>query len=231
MRHHFQQRYDLSTKPSAVIPCCVATDQFVISPGETRAVRMSLGIGDDFIVTYLGSLAWYQLLHESLRIFRLIKSTRPDAKFLAISTQPGPIRQAVQDAGINDHDVKLLSLAPEEVPRYLAASNIGLLLRERSPINGVASPVKFGEYMAAGIPLVISHGVGDYSAAVREHQLGICIDITESNDTLRGTLATALPTLANDAIRKRRQHFAQTRLRWLDYSDVLNTLYAAVCAS
>jgi glycosyltransferase involved in cell wall biosynthesis len=43
---------------------------------------------------------------------------------------------------------------PEQAPHYLAAFDVGLIPYERSPFNLGSNPVKFYEYLAAGIPIV-----------------------------------------------------------------------------
>ena len=44
-----------------------------------------------------------------------------------------------------------------------------------SPVNSVASPVKFGEFMAAGLPVIISDGVGDFSDLVQRENVGMVV--------------------------------------------------------
>jgi len=45
----------------------------------------------------------------------------------------------------------------KEMPDYLSAADIALLIRDQSIVNQVASPVKFSEYVCSGLP-VISNG-------------------------------------------------------------------------
>lgn len=46
---------------------------------------------------------------------------------------------------------------------YHLAGDVGLLLREDSLTNRVASPVKFAEYLRCGLPVVLTPYVGDFS--------------------------------------------------------------------
>ena len=43
-------------------------------------------------------------------------------------------------------------------------------------MNAVSSPIKFGEYLAAGVPVLISHGVGDTEDIVKKHNVGIVVE-------------------------------------------------------
>ena len=68
-----------------------------------------------------------------------------------------------------------------QVPDYLSAADYGLLLREENVTNGVASPVKFAEYLSCGLQILISANLGDFSGMVAEDSLGYVI--TELNYT------------------------------------------------
>ncbi len=58
---------------------------------------------------------------------------------------------------------------------FLMASDMGVLLRERDPLNEVAAPTKFAEYVMTGLPVLISEYVGDYSNFVAENNLGLVL--------------------------------------------------------
>ena len=62
-----------------------------------------------------------------------------------------------------------------EMVKYLNAADYGILFRENVPMNNVASPSKFAEYILCGLPTIISEGVGDYSAICEPNGLGVLI--------------------------------------------------------
>ena len=64
-------------------------------------------------------------------------------------------------------------VAHHEVTEILAACDYGILIRENTVTNQVASPTKFAEYLASGLPVIISANLGDYSGFVVEHKCGI----------------------------------------------------------
>ena len=66
-------------------------------------------------------------------------------------------------------------LRHEQVRRSLMACDIGILLREDSLTNRVASPTKFAEYISAGLPVLISPYLGDLSDLVLEQHLGLVV--------------------------------------------------------
>jgi hypothetical protein len=63
-------------------------------------------------------------------------------------------------------------LPHDEVRSVLEECDHGLLVRYPCVTNRVASPTKFAEYLSAGLPVIISEGVGDFSALVGQQDLG-----------------------------------------------------------
>ena len=51
-----------------------------------------------------------------------------------------------------------------------------MLVRDDTVTNRVAAPTKFAEYLACGLRVVISKGLGDCSDFVEEHQCGAVVN-------------------------------------------------------
>ena len=64
-------------------------------------------------------------------------------------------------------------LKVSDVPKYLVSADYGLLLREATITNQVASPVKFAEYIACGLKVIVSNHLGDYSEYVKTFENGL----------------------------------------------------------
>ena len=214
-----------------VAPCCPDVDAFSRVAADRDTVRQELGFADKFVVSYVGSLAWYQLPEASFRLFRRIKARRPDAHFFAITTEPEKMRQLVAQAGIASTDVTIRSVPAPEVPRLLVASDWGLMLRDDSETNRVASPIKFGEYMAAGVPVVISPRLGDYSDLVRRRGLGVEVDLSTDDAALDAALWPGDTTepRAHEAARQRCRDYAASDLAWSSVIPRLANWFESLC--
>ena len=68
--------------------------------------------------------------------------------------------------------LKQMHVAPHEVHNILSCADAALLLRPQTVTNRVASPVKFSEYLQAGLPVIISPNIGDFSAFVSRENCG-----------------------------------------------------------
>lgn len=67
----------------------------------------------------------------------------------------------------------------KEVHHELSWADYGILIRDENVTNEVASPVKFAEYLNAGLKVLISPNLGDFSDLVEELDLGYVVDDKE----------------------------------------------------
>lgn len=218
-------KYGAARERCTIIPCCTDVACFATARKRRREVRERLGLQGRLVVAYCGSLESYQLPHESIRLFRRIKQLEPEAYFLAVTTQPDTMRAAVSDVGLPDDQFTIASVPHEQVPKYLAVADIGLLLREQCALNRVASPVKFAEYLASETPVIISEAVGDYSQLVRGERVGMVLPSEEKGDEINILLKTFLTEYkkAPQEWRERCRRIADDRL---DIARYLPTIVA-----
>jgi hypothetical protein len=120
---------------------------------------------------------------HGLRLFKRVLASEPNAHYLILTRETEAMKKLCLEEQLPEENRTILALDHREVPRYLAAADAGLLLRDRCPVNRVASPVKFGEYLAAGLPVVISREIGDYSALVSRESLGVVLDELDPTDS------------------------------------------------
>ena len=227
MKRYVTTEWSISPDKVRVVPCCTDTEAGERALRGREAMRASLGLGDKFVVTYTGSTATYQKPMGSLAVFRKISHLRPNAHFLGITTQPRRLEEAAEQAGVKKDQRTIVSLPHLEVPAYLAAADVGLLIRESSLVNQVASPVKFAEYLSCGVPLIVSEGIGDYSNMVKAMRLGCVLPHTrEYIRQVTPLLSRFLEELHDDeSICDRCTHAARTTMAWAKYAEHIEELY------
>ena len=103
----------------------------------------------------------------------------------------------------------------------MAAADAAVILRAPDLVNRVSCPVKVGEYLAAGLPLVISPGIGDLSDLVDHHGLGVVAGGAADASRVAGFLHGA--NLA--AVGNRCRDFAAGYLLWQNYRNQLERLF------
>jgi glycosyltransferase involved in cell wall biosynthesis len=166
--------------PIDVIPCCVDTELFVpthFGSPEQKALKAQLGISEACCVLgYVGSLGtWYQL-PEMLQFFKAWLDSRPDSIMLFVTTEPKEmILLEAELQGIDPASIRVMSAARKEVPLYISMMDYGLFFLKQVFSKKASSPVKQGELMAMGIPVICNAGVGDSDRIVQQYRAGVLV--------------------------------------------------------
>jgi glycosyltransferase involved in cell wall biosynthesis len=169
---HWKEQFSYSGARHVVIPCTLNKIYEAIQflPSEITATRERLGFSaEDNLFVYSGSVAGWQSMSLLRDCMAPLLSTDSKARLLILSDPNENIHQLQNEF---PGKVKCLKVAASEVPEYLVSADYGLLIREKSVTNKVASPVKFAEYLACGLPVIISEQLGDYTAFVERSQCG-----------------------------------------------------------
>ena len=162
---------------AVVFPSAVDAEQFGAGRVDRAKKRAELGLrDDDILLVYAGGINAYQMIPEMLNIWASLGYLPYVRYLLLLSKQPSPDERPSWESIIPPSRIATATVQRNEVPAYLAASDVGFLLRQNHPLNNVASPVKFGEYLASGLAVVTSPDLGDVSRIVEDHKLGILID-------------------------------------------------------
>ncbi len=141
------------------VPCCVT--ELTYSTASRAAARARLGLEQRLVLAYLGTMVRYQHIDDGIApFFRAVVDHCPAAHLLCLTDEPERMRQAITATGVDASAVTALKVPQHDVPTYLAAADCGLILRAPAPINRLWQPTKLGEYLACGLPIVVSEGTG-----------------------------------------------------------------------
>ena len=171
---YWREHYSYMENKHVVIPCTL--DQKYFSAGsfvlhkETEDIKRSLEIGhEDIVLVYAGSTAPWQSFELLEKIFVPLLRTDVRIKILFLSKETEDTKQLQKQFQGRVH-VKWVQHS--QVLDHLACGDYGILLREQSDTNKVASPTKFAEYLYAGLPVLISQNLGDFSEFVIANNCG-----------------------------------------------------------
>lgn len=162
-------------RPFEVIPCCVSAGR--LEPRKDRAaVRAELGATDRVVFVYVGALGGYYLVHETAELLAVARERDPRVYALILTQGPrAPVIAELEAAGFTKTDYRVMRAQPEDVPRYLSASDVALSIIRPSYARIASSPTKFAEYLAAGLPVLSTAGIGDLDAQIEEENVGVLL--------------------------------------------------------
>ncbi len=127
-----------------------------------KVLRRDLGLPEDVpLVVYAGSLGPQYCPDEMAHLFSGIRKRMPDAHWLILTGSPEAVDSLLERYPDLRDCITVRSVPPDEVPRYLACADLGLALRRQSFSMQAVAPIKLGEYLLCGLPLVATAGIGD----------------------------------------------------------------------
>jgi glycosyltransferase involved in cell wall biosynthesis len=191
-----------------VIPTCVDLTRFPERPprpGGSHAV-------------WNGSIGtWYRfdLCPRAARVLGLtleVITRQPELAAQMMGGYPAVIRSA----------------APEQVPEQLFAGDVGLCLIASSFSKIASAPTRFAEYLACGMPVLVTPGVGDLASIVQDHCVGAVL--AGEDDAAFSAAAAQLEALAADPTASDRcRHTARELFDVSGGAARYSALYARLC--
>lgn len=206
----------VADKAVQVVPSAVNTQKVFYSDSHRAEIRSYYSINqDDVVLIYIGSASKWQQLDVIIQLFGELVVDLNNLHLMIITKNVDEITKKYGGILKNLRNVHFFENIPhEEMYKYLSAADIGLLIRSNHIVNHVASPIKFGEYLACGVPVLITPWVGDFSEQVKKYQLGEVIDINKK-EVLENTTDLILNYQKNrESYKTRCINFAGKYLSW-----------------
>lgn len=147
---------------------CLASDQFCFNNQERESLRYKLGIkqGEILLIFLSGGSNDWQNCYQTISIF-----INKGYKILNMSKAP------IRKPGVINMFVPYL-----EVSSFLSAADVGIIWREKSITNKVASPVKFSEFVCCGLPVITNNSIDMVADFIYKENAGAVLNSIESID-------------------------------------------------
>ncbi len=166
-----------------VIPCCADLEKFNadhISDEQKLELRSRLGLNNELVFGYVGSIGTWYMLPEMLATFKGIKTKYPEAKFLFVTADaPQHILDQAKAFQLDPTDFIIRKATHVEVPAYISLMDWSIFYILPTFSKMASSPTKQGELMAMNVPLICNDFVGDTGEIVKQFNAGIVVDISK----------------------------------------------------
>lgn len=129
------------------------------TPEQRHDLRKSLSIAPSApLIVYAGSLGEQYCINEMFRFFEAIRTLRSDTRFLLLTGSLAVAKSYLKLFPGLENLCIIRNVESNKVSSYLGAADLGLALRYPSfSMQGVA-PIKIGEYLLCGLPLLLARG-------------------------------------------------------------------------
>lgn len=234
MRRYAVEEWGVDPEKVTVVPCATDAVTAERSIGRRDEIRRRLGLIDRFVVVFCGSLEAWQAPLVWLSWFKVIAQLRSDAHLLVVTMHPERMRYYREQAGVPESRLTVVSVLQHQVYDHLAAADCAFLVREPSLVNRVASPVKFAEYLAVGLPVLISEEVGDYSEQVQSNRLGMLLPMEQDGAAVaqfEAQFDAIFQDRTTQSLAARCAAFAREHLDWSCAVPLIEKAYVKVLLS
>jgi glycosyltransferase involved in cell wall biosynthesis len=152
-------------------------DGLFFKPDSESRDRIRKGFGlseEDMLWVYTGTVGPQYMVEEMLGLFGAFHQSNPRSKFLILTRNTDFLKGKIP--GILSDSVIVQSGSYKDIPNYLSAADLGLSLRKAAfSLAGIA-PIKLGEYLLCGLPVIASSGVGDTGEMLKDKDFCFLMD-------------------------------------------------------
>ena len=203
---------DEKGRPVEVIPCCVDFRRFRAADETPREeLRRELGLEGRRVVVYVGSFGGWYMAEETARFMALAYRQDPQTFALVMTqTPPEQIAARLRELGVPEDSFRVGRVAPNDVPKYLKASDVAVSFIRACYSKLSSSPTKIAEYLAAGLPVVTNSGVGDVDEVIEGDRVGVVIRDFD-DETFRRALEEVEALRAEGDLAERARESAERR--------------------
>jgi glycosyltransferase involved in cell wall biosynthesis len=221
---------EVRDKPLEVIPCCVDLDRLPLRSGVGN------GAGNPSrapVIAYVGKLGGWYLTEEMAAFAAVLLRLNPNVRWQVwTQSDPEPLRRAAAAAEVPG-SLEIGYLPPEALASELTRVRAGLAFIKPCLSKLASSATKVGEYLAAGLPVVATAGVGDTDAILTEPFKGsrpVGVLVRQFTPAAYLEAAQELQRLLNDPETPDRcraaaeEHYDMDRVGWARYRRLYHHL-------
>lgn len=162
---------------TVVVPCCV---KHTVGDTKREKIRQLLDLENRTAILYLGGVHPNQYLEElGIPFMQSALALSNNNVAVFITQNKDKLQTLLTKFSLDMDRIRVLSVPQSEVADYLTGMDLGLLLRAPSKQNNFSQPVKFGEYLGAGIPVVLEEGTGDMANMLNKNKIGYVVKLWE----------------------------------------------------
>ena len=193
------------------VPCCVDTERF---SAESRPGRRP---DEPLQIVHLGSVTGVYRLDLAARLVVALRAQGRAAVLKIFTAAPSSVvSKALEHTGLEASDYSVAFVRPADAARALRGSAAGVNFLHNSAADLARSPARVGEYLAAGLPVVVNAGIGDLDDLIGREHVGVVLRSPAPAD-VDAAAARLLELLGRDDIQRRCRDAAR---RYFDLATV-----------
>ena len=219
----FRRAVSLGIDPDSITHLHPGIDGKRFADAGRNDVRAKLGYrNSDFVLGYSSQDTFYDMapVFEALKIAH---DKAPQIKLLLVGKHSRAIAEAIKQHGLEPVTCLAGFVSDSDYPKYLAAADAFVVPFPETTYNIGRWPNKFGDYLAAGRPIVFNP-VGDL-AGFAHNPPGIACSFS-AESFAHAFCRLAENRQARNGFRLRAQQLMRDRFNWKNQINLLERVYA-----
>ncbi len=215
-------------RPVHVVPTCTDLARFrPLAPTERSPETWG---GAARYVMLGGTGTWY--LPEAMFDFAARALARDATAVLHVLTPdaPEPLRDALARRRVPVDRALVRDVAHADVPQWIAGAAAGIALLRATWSKAASCPTKLGEFLACGVPVVMSSGIGDVDRLFAAERVGVAVPATDGASLDAALDALDVLRAEGPALAARCRAVAERRFALDVALDVYERAYAEAAA-
>lgn len=195
-----------------VLPSCIDLEFYRFSADKRSDIRKTYGIKENQIaIGYLGKLGGMYMEEEIFELFHACQSTG-DRFFFFLFTNAESllIKSLMKKYAIHEQNICVRYLGKSEVPDYLSALDISFIAVRPNPSKLYCSPIKTGESLACGLPVLTPKGISDDYQTLVDLGIGVTYFSDQPMSYTVTALLAYIDSSDKDVVHTSARRYAQT---------------------
>lgn len=196
-KEYLHENWGVPLEKMSIVVNGVETEKFVPTPASEE-VRQKFGLGDRFVVSYIGTMGMAHGLETVLEVAALLRN-RPEIVLLLVGD--GGNREHLQEMARKRGLTNVVftgQQARDAVPAIINTSDVCLVMLKNQEVFKTVIPTKMLEFMSCARPVVLSVG-GQAERILNEAGGGISVPAEDA-----AAVAAAVQQMHDDAGLRRR---------------------------
>ena len=177
-----------------LMPYPNGVDVAAFSNKDGKDVRDKYQLSDSQVIIYIGTLDKARNLSVLIQAFSRVKKHKKKAKLLMVGegTDRGNLQSLAHELEIEDGVIFTGQIPGSEIPKYVAAADMGVSPVPPLACYKIGSPIKVFEYMGGGKPVIANEEIFDQKEVLEQSNGGILVSFAAE------AFADAMLELLND---------------------------------
>lgn len=162
-----------------VIPCAADYAHFTQpdkkSVDEFRSKVQVPAVSGKTLI-YVGSTGTWYMMQEMFDFYDVFRKNFPDSQFVLCINEKNPVVESMK-LKYPEEIVVLERIPRRNMPRVLSLADFSIMFIKPSFSKKASSPIKLGESLAMGVPVICNAGVGDLGT-IEDEKFGVVVNTT-----------------------------------------------------